>query len=273
MALALTGSASGTSVYRPGRLAAYVSRRAWDVVRATPATSALVGALVATSALLSAGAVDADWLERWASTNIVNLHHHPFSAMIASAFVLTGPSVVNVGFTAYVCGVLERRVGSVRMLAVGLAGQVIASLLTEGAVRFAIRTGNESWSSAWRFDVGISYVMFTVAAAATLLAPVRLRRVLLFVGVAVTAGQLAAYHDMTSSGHAMSYVIGLLCWPLLSRDVAQLRVRRRALQALTALTIVGLLAIYLPLPPNSSHHRVRAASSAQVVSHLPSGAG
>jgi membrane associated rhomboid family serine protease len=204
--------------------------------------------LVLTSALLSTGTLDADWLQRWASTNIVNLHRHPVSAMIVSAFVLTGPSAVNVTFTAYVCGTLERRVGALRMLGVGLAGQVIASLLSEGAVRFAIHAGDETWHSAWRFDVGISYVMFTVAAAATMFAPPRIRRVLVVVGSTVTVGQLAAYHDMTSSGHAMSYLIGLLCWPLLSADVAE-RLRRRAASTLTALTIVGLLAIYLPLLP------------------------
>jgi len=209
---------------------------------------------------VSAGTIDAEWLERWASTNVANLHTHPVSAMIVSAFVLTGPCIVNIGLTGFVCSVLERKAGALRMLAVGIAGQVIASLVTEGAVRLAIRTGSESWAAAFRFDVGISYVMFTVAAAATMFAPARMRRGLLVVGTVVTLAQLVAYHDMTSSGHAVSYAIGLLCWPLLSRDVTRPRLRKRAARSLIALTVAGLLAIYLPLSTfglHQPHHHVR----------------
>jgi len=46
VALALTGSASGTSIYRPDHLAVRMSRAARLHVAATPATAVLVAGLV-----------------------------------------------------------------------------------------------------------------------------------------------------------------------------------------------------------------------------------
>lgn len=212
-----------------------------------PATATFVTGLLLTVTLVSTGVVDADSLARWASTNIANLHRHPLSALVLSAFVLSGPAAVNIATTALACGALERRVGARRMLMVAAAGQVIPSLVTEGAVRLSIRAGAESMRAAWRFDVGISYVMFAVIAAATRYAPARWRRLVLAGGIVISVAQLAALHDMTASGHALAYGIGLTCWPLLDRHPVRDRARTWARRSLLAAAVVGLAAIYLPL--------------------------
>jgi hypothetical protein len=81
---------------------------------------------------------------------------------------------------------------------------------------------------------------------------------------------------MTSSGHAVSYAIGLLCWPLLARDGTRPELRVRAAQSLGALTVIGLLAIYLPLSALGLHpvHHVHVVQPVhtRVVSFASSGA-
>ena len=251
VAVAATGPAVGP-VAVPGGASVPIPRwvRTARVVRGTiaaaPVTAATVAGLLLIVTLISTDAVDADALQEWASTNLVNLYHHPISAMVLSAFVLTGPSAAGIGVAALVCGLFERRVGTKRLLAVAAAGQVIPSLITEGAVRLAIHAGGESRAAAVRFDVGISYVTFSVAAALTRFAPARWRRTALLTGVTITVVQFAVSHDMTASGHALAYAVGLLCWPLLDRP-ADRRARRRVLVTLAAMAIVGVLAVYLPV--------------------------
>ena len=238
--------------------------RATRIIRGTiaaaPVTTVVVAGLLLIVTLISTDAVDADALQQWASTNLVNLYHHPISAMVVSAFVLTGPAAAGIGVAAAVCGLFERRVGTKRLLAVAAAGQVIPSLITEGSVRLAIHAGGESRAAAVRFDVGISYVTFSVAAALTKFAPARWRRAALFTGITITVIQFAVSHDMTASGHALAYAVGLLCWPLLDRRGDETepsrhtkRTRRHVGIALGALTVIGLLAVYLPVQAFGLH--------------------
>jgi rhomboid family protein len=233
------------------------SRIARGTVAAAPVTTAVVIGLLVIVTLISTQAVDADALQQWASTNLVNLYHHPISAMVLSAFVLTGPSTAGIGVAAAVCGLFERRVGTKRLLAVAAAGQVIPSLITEGAVRLAIHAGGESRAAAVRFDAGISYVTFSVAAALTKFAPARWRRTAVLAGVSITVIQFAVSHDMTASGHALAFGVGLLCWPLLERrgqaPVVPRTARRHVLVALAAMALVGLLAVYLPVQAFGLH--------------------
>ena len=227
-------------------------------VAAAPVTTVVVAGLLLIVTLVSTDAVDADALQQWASTNLVNLYHHPISAMVLSAFVLTGPAAAGNLAAAVLCGLFERRVGAKRLLAVAAAGQVIPSLVTEGAVRLAIHAGGESRAAAVRFDVGISYVTFSVAAALTKFVPARWRRVVLVAGIAGTVLQFAAAHDMTASGHALAYAVGLLCWPLLERrgqtaQDTEPRSRRHVLLALGTMAVIGLLAVYLPVQAFGLH--------------------
>jgi hypothetical protein len=153
--------------------------------------------------------------ERWASTNLVNLHTHPLTALVASAFASPDVPGTDLLILAAAGVVLESRVGWRRTLAVAAAGHVIATLITEGAVLLAILSGNEARQAARQLDVGISYVTWTVLGACLLFVPGRWRRYAVTAAVGYLAIELTHTWDMTAWGHVVSLVIGLLSWPLL----------------------------------------------------------
>jgi hypothetical protein len=178
-------------------------------------TAALLAALVISTCLLRWGVSNPEAIERWASTNLVNLHHHPVGALVTSAFISPGGAPIDLAVLALACAVLELRVGARRMLAVIAMGQVLASLITEGAVLMSILAGDESTQAAWQMDVGISYVLYTAVGAALLYVPRPWRRLAVGAAVVYVAVQLAASWDMTAWGHAVSFAIGVCSWRLL----------------------------------------------------------
>jgi len=183
--------------------------------RATPFTAGLLLVFAASATALRWTAADDGPVLRWASTNLVNLDHHPVSALIASAFVSQGSIVRNFLILAVAGAALERRSTPVRTAAVITAGHVIASLITEGAVRIAIAMHTDSRSAARQVDIGISYVMFTVVGAALRFLPLRWRRVGVAGALAYVGAKFLRDPGMTSCGHLLSLSIGLLSWPLL----------------------------------------------------------
>jgi hypothetical protein len=181
--------------------------------RATPLATAMVLLLLGAALVLHLLFPDnIDDVVDWTSTNLHNLARHPVAAMLASAFVVpTGlvPELVlvAVGFT-----LLERSIGTLRTAIVALSGHVLATLLTEyGAPLLAD-------SAPDRPDVGVSYAMFAVLAAAALRLTGRARILaVLAVGAAVLI-PFAIELDMTTTGHLLSAVIGPLTMvPLLRR--------------------------------------------------------
>ncbi|MDP9092165.1 MAG: hypothetical protein M3N95_04285 [Actinomycetota bacterium] len=202
-------------VLRAGQVAAGRVLRAGHLAGRAPAISALVVLVTISDSVTRWVVSNPDAWEQWASTNLVNLHRHPLTALFASAFV--SPDVLGTDLLILaVAGILlESRVGWRRTLGVAAAGHVLATLITEGAVLLAILSGNEARQAAWQLDVGISYVTWTVLGASLLFVPRPWR------GYAVTAAlgylvvQLTFTWDMTAWGHVTSLVIGLLSWPLL----------------------------------------------------------
>jgi hypothetical protein len=153
--------------------------------------------------------------EQWASTNLVNLHRHPLTALVASAFVSPDVLGTDLLILAVAGFVLESRVGWRRTLAVAVAGHVIATLITEGAVLLAILSGNEARRAAWQLDVGISYVTWTVVGASLLFVPRRWRPYAVTAAAGYLVFELTVTWDMTAWGHVLSLAIGLVSWPLL----------------------------------------------------------
>jgi hypothetical protein len=200
---------------------------AWDTVRRAPGTTSLLAVVLTGTAILRWGTTDPEAVERWASTNLVNLYHHPAVALIASAFL--SADAIRYQLIAFVlaCAVLERRIGTPRMLAVIAAGHVIASLVTEGGVQLAILMRADSLDAAWQLDVGISYAMYTAIGAALLFVPPRFRLVAVLAVALDVIVPLVTSWDMTSSGHVLSLAIGLLTWPLLRAWLDQLASRAR----------------------------------------------
>ncbi len=220
------------------RLAAWLSRN--------PVTAVLVFALLICDLWMQFVVSNPAALELWASTNIVNLRHHPITSLVASAFVSDGSLPVNITVVAVAFAVLERRIGARTMLAVVSTGHVVASLVTEAAVRFAILSGGDSRASARQLDVGVSYLMYTGVGAALLYIPLRWRR---YAVAAVTAYLLVAFArspDMTAWGHLLSLSIGVFSWPLLHRQRRTPARRARRAHALAALGATAAVALLAP---------------------------
>jgi len=145
---------------------------------------------------------------------VENLATHPIASIVASTFVV--PSgllpeliLVAIGFT-----LLERTIGTLRTAAVALSGHVLATLLTEYGAYLLTDSATD------RADVGVSYAMFAVLAAAGLRLTGRLRlATLAAIGAAVLI-PLAISPGMTTTGHLLAATIGPL-------TMAALRRRRR----------------------------------------------
>lgn len=221
-----------------------------------PATTVLLVAAVSAFVLLRTGVVDPLAADSWASTNIENLSRHPVSALVASAFVVPGLGVGEVVAVLALCGTLERRLGTVRMLATVVTGHVLATLLTEGFVRLSIAADDAPFDDIWRSDVGLSYVVFTAAGAVAVTCHGRTRVVALALGGLDVAAQVVLSHSMPGWGHAIAFAVGALAAPLLLARSAGGGDRRRimAVSALAGLTMLGVLMLSVPL------HTVTSAS-------------
>jgi hypothetical protein len=202
------GSAPARWVPLDGRRLARTAALALPSPTATPLATGMVLLLVVSAAVLRTHPADVAGIVSWASTNVHNLAHHPVAAMLVSTFVVPGDLLPELMVVAVGFAVLERAIGARRTAAIGLAGQVVASLLTEYGADLGVHWHLLAESSPERSDVGVSYVMYAVLAAAVLTAPGRLR----FLGLAgVGAYVLVPFvlaPDMTGTGHLLSVLIG-----------------------------------------------------------------
>lgn len=197
----------------------------WPTV--TPLATAMVLLLLITALLLHTHPSDVNPVVAWASTNLHNLAHHPVAAMLVSMFVVTGNLLPELLIVAVSFAVLERAVGAFRTAVIALAGQVIATLLTEYGADLGARWHLLTASSAERPDVGVSYVMYAVLAASVLLLTGWARLVgLLSVSVCVLIPFLIA-PGMTSTGHVLSVAVGAAAMPLIQRHARRHRVDGR----------------------------------------------
>ncbi len=173
-------------------------------LQVTPLTVAVGTTLTAGALVLRLRPDDVEDIVAWASTNVANLAAHPVGSMLTSAFVVPHgllPELVLVlaGFT-----VLERSIGTLRTAAVALSGHVLATLLTEYGAYLLTDSATD------RPDVGISYAMFAVLAAAALRLKGRAR---ILAAAAVGAAVVIPFvvsPGMTTTGHLLSVVIGPL---------------------------------------------------------------
>lgn len=189
--------------------------------RATPFTTGLVLALLATTvALRQLVDSQATAVMRWASTNIQNLTHAPLRAIVASALVLPDRFWLPYAIALVLSlGLLERRIGTLRTVAIFLAGHVIATILSEGAVWYwyGVKEGGLPEAIRDQLDVGVSYGLWAGVAAALFYLPTRWRVAGSLVAASYLVGALVLEPGMTSSGHAIAIAIGFLSWAYLRR--------------------------------------------------------
>ncbi|HEX4727905.1 MAG TPA: rhomboid-like protein [Jatrophihabitans sp.] len=201
----MAGTVTATRTYRSRTALAQVL----PSPTATPLATGMVLLLLLDTLTLRLRPGDADAVAAWASTNLHNLAHHPLAAMLTSTFVMTGGLLPDLLLVAVGFAILERAVGARPTALIALAGQVIATLLTEYGTELGAHWQLLAEPSSQRIDVGASYAMYAVLAASvlTLARPAKLAGLLV-----VGAGVLVPFlldPDLTSTGHVLSVSIGI----------------------------------------------------------------
>jgi hypothetical protein len=152
---------------------------------------------------------------RQRSTNLHELSTNPVHVFVASLFWIDDSSwwpyaVLYTVFHAQA----ERWLDTWRWLAVAGAAHVLATLISEGALLWAIREGHAPASSVDTLDVGVSYALAGVVGVLTYRLAPPWRYVYLAVVLTVYGSPLLTDRTFTGLGHFVSVLIGLACHPL-----------------------------------------------------------
>jgi hypothetical protein len=155
------------------------------------------------------------------SGNLNNLRAEPLVSMLGSAFVVESVAgLVLVVQLLVVLAYLQRFVGRLASLVVGLAGHVGAGLIVAVGLATGIFHGFVDASVAGATDVGVSYVMAAAMGFLVLAVPPRWRW--WYLGATAVYWLLpgAINRTFTDAGHASALTIGLLLALVAARAVA-----------------------------------------------------
>ncbi|WP_405685742.1 rhomboid-like protein [Streptomyces sp. NBC_00057] len=201
---------------RPHTTAGSWIRSVGSWIRSAPGTYIWLTALFFTAVIVHQMSPDfeEDFL-RQRSTNIHELSRDPVHVLIASAFWIDGGHWIPyaVLYTAFHAPA-ERWLGTLRWLAVALAAHVLATLVSEGVLAWAIRHGHVPPAAVNTLDVGVSYALAGVVAVLTYRIPAPWRYVYLFAVLVFYGIPLITGRTFTDLGHFASVLIGLACYPL-----------------------------------------------------------
>ncbi|MEV6161419.1 rhomboid-like protein [Streptomyces sp. NPDC052052] len=191
-------------------------RSAGSWVRSAPGTYIWLAALFVTTVIahrMSPG-FEAEFLRR-RSTNLHELSRNPVRVLITSAFWIDSSHWLPyaVLYTVFHASA-ERWLGTLRWLAVVVMSHVLATLVSEGVVAWAIRNGEVPPSAAHTLDIGVSYALAGVIGVLTYHIPPPWRYVYLFAVLVFYGIPLAAGPAFTDVGHFTAVLIGLACYPL-----------------------------------------------------------
>ncbi|SES47552.1 hypothetical protein SAMN04487983_106415 [Streptomyces sp. yr375] len=193
-----------------------VRRAVWAYVRSAPGTYVWLVILFFTTVALHhmSPEFEQEFL-RQRSTNIRELSRHPVRVLVASAMWIDGghwPPYVALYSVFHAPA--ERWLGTARWLAVCAAAHVLATLISQGVLAWAIRDGLAPQSSVNTLDVGVSYALAGVVGVLVYRLPSPWRYAYLAVVLVVYTVPLTATPTFTDVGHFVSVLIGLACYPL-----------------------------------------------------------
>lgn len=194
-------------------------KRAWHYAASAPLTYGWLVVLLATTLIqhsLSDRLLRALLLST--STNLHHLASDPLRVLFNSLLWIDGkywwPYLVI--FTLFLAPV-ERWLGHIRWLVVGLICQVGATYISEGFLYWTIQESQASPRLIDARDVGVSYFVVGIAGVLFYRLPRRWRWLYLGGLVAIAVGALAIRANFTSWGHLCALVLGLACYPLTRR--------------------------------------------------------
>ncbi|MET8126309.1 rhomboid-like protein [Streptomyces sp. NPDC005065] len=185
-------------------------------IRSAPGTYIWLAILFATTVVVHQMSPDfeEDFL-RQRSTNIHELVRDPVRVLISSAFWIEGGHWPMYAFLFTVFHApAERWLGTLRWLAVAALAHVLATLVSEGVLAWAVRHGQAPVSAVTTLDVGVSYALAGVVAVLTYHVPRPWRLVYLFAVLVDYGVPLITGRTFTDLGHFAAALIGLACYPL-----------------------------------------------------------
>ncbi|WP_329618222.1 hypothetical protein OG244_17680 [Streptomyces brevispora] len=191
-------------------------RGAGSWIRSAPGTYIWLTALFVTTVIIHQMSpdIEEDFL-RQRSTNIHELSQNPVRVLISSALWIDGGGWLPyaVLYTAFHAPA-ERRLGTLRWLAVAAAAHILATFVSEGVLAWAIRHGHAPQTAASTLDVGVSYALAGVVAVLTYYVPRPWRYFYLFAVLVIYGVPLFTSATFTDIGHFSAVLIGLACYPL-----------------------------------------------------------
>ncbi|MET9495723.1 rhomboid-like protein [Streptomyces sp. NPDC006552] len=192
---------------------------AWSYLRRAPGTYVWLLALFITTVALHHmdPRFEQEFL-RQRSTNLHALSTHPVRVLVSSALWIDGGHWWPYALLYTVLHArAEHWLGTPRWLAVTAAAHVLATLISEGALLWAISTGHAPATAVNTLDIGVSYALAGTIGVLTYRLPPPWRYVYLAVILTLYGSPLATSRTFTDLGHFTSLLIGLACHPLCPR--------------------------------------------------------
>ena len=156
----------------------------------------------------------------WASTDVVNLHHHPVGCLALSAFVTNDNWYAWPLLIALALFGANQALGNWRTVVVLVAAHVLGTLVSEGIVSYRVQHGLLPVSDNRILDVGPSYVVVAAIMVALLygswwarLAAAADLAILVFIGQ-IFAGLSTL--QVAAVGHATALAVGAIAGGVLS---------------------------------------------------------
>ncbi|MFI6898735.1 rhomboid-like protein [Streptomyces sp. NPDC050256] len=201
---------------RPRPAPAAWIRSAGSWVRSAPGTYIWLTVLFVTTVIVHqmSPAFEEDFL-RQRSTNIHELSRNPVRVLISSAFWIDGGTWLPYAalYTVFHAPA-ERRLGTLRWLTVAATAHVLATLVSEGVLAWAIQHGHAPETAVNTLDVGVSYALAGIVAVLTYYVARPWRYVYLFAVLVIYGVPLVTGATFTDVGHFTAALIGLACYPL-----------------------------------------------------------
>ncbi|MFF1837681.1 rhomboid-like protein [Streptomyces sp. NPDC058231] len=191
--------------------------RSW--IRSAPGTYLWLAILFVTTVLVHqmSPAFEEAFLRR-SSTNVHELSRDPVRVLISSAFWIEGGHWLPYAFLYTVFQApVERWLGTLRWFGVAALSHVLATLVSEGVLAWAVQRGHAPQSSFNALDIGVSYALAGVVAVLTYRVPSPWRYVYLLAVLALYGTPLVTGRTFTDLGHLTAALIGLACYPLTRR--------------------------------------------------------
>lgn len=188
-------------------------------IRSAPGTYLWLTALFVTTVIVHqmSPAFEEEFL-RQRSTNIHELSRNPIRVLISSAFWIdSGQWLPYAVLYTVFHAPAERRLGTPRWLTVAATAHVLATLVSESILAWAIHHGHAPPSAANTLDVGVSYALAGVVAVLTYHVPRPWRPAYLFAVLVIYTVPLITTPTFTDIGHLTAALIGLACYPLTRR--------------------------------------------------------